>query len=90
MTEGADEFKDQFLNPKSKFYGDFSPENLAFDANLQEFANRVSIICSLETGGKITSLEAYEQIKDLWKQVKASKKNLLDQPKPPEPDLPEG
>jgi hypothetical protein len=89
MTEGTDESKNQFLNPKSKFYGNFSPENLAFDANLQEFANRVSIICALETGGKITPLDAYEQIKALWKQVKVSKKNLLDQPKPPEPDLPD-
>ncbi len=69
--------KDRFLNPISSYRGDFSPENLAFDANLQEFTNRVSIICALETGGKISPQEAYNQIKALWKKLDISRKNLL-------------
>jgi hypothetical protein len=69
--------KDKFLNPRSSYRGEFSPENLAFDANLQEFTNRVSIICALETGGKISPSEAYNQIKNLWTQLDQSKKNLL-------------
>ncbi|MGD1703125.1 DUF7219 family protein [Dapis sp. BLCC M229] len=68
--------KDDFLYPHSRYHGDFTPENLVFNANLQEFAQRVSIICGLETGGKISPEEAYDKIKDLWKQLKKSKKNL--------------
>jgi hypothetical protein len=74
--------KGKFLNPISTFRGDFSPENLAFDANLQEFANRVSLVCALETGGKIPPNEAYQQIRDLWEQLADSKKNLLGDDKP--------
>jgi hypothetical protein len=70
--------KDEFLNPIGRYHGDFTPENLAFDANLQEFTNRISIICALENGGKINPAEAYEQIKKLWAELKASKQNLLD------------
>jgi hypothetical protein len=58
------------------YYGEFKPENLLFNANLQEFAQKVSFICNLETGGKISSLEAYEKIKALWKDLKQSKKGL--------------
>lgn len=51
-------------------------EEMVFDANLQEFASRVGLIVSLELGEKISSEEAYARIKSLWKQLKASKKNL--------------
>ena len=69
--------KDRFFNPISNFRGEFSPQNLAFNANMQEFTNRISIICALETGGKISSNEAYQQIKDLWIKLDASRQNLL-------------
>ncbi|GBO54789.1 hypothetical protein APA_2840 [Pseudanabaena sp. lw0831] len=69
--------KDRFLNPISNFRGEFSPQNLAFNANLQEFTNRISIICALETGGKISSNEAYQQIKELWNKLDTSRQNLL-------------
>jgi hypothetical protein len=69
--------KERFMNPISRYRGEFSPENIAFDANLQEFTNRISIICALETGGKISPIEAYQQIKDLWTYLDQSKKNLL-------------
>lgn len=87
MAEEKDS-KDQFLYPRGRYHGDFTPENLAFDANLQEFAQRVAIICGLETGGKIPPQEAYDEIKQLWRQLRESKNNLLNQPKPPTPDLP--
>ena len=69
--------KDRFLNPISNFRGEFSPQNLAFNANLQEFTNRISIICALETGCKISSNEAYRQIKELWIKLDTSRQNLL-------------
>lgn len=71
MTDSSD-----FLYPRSRYYGDFKPENLVFNANLQEFAQRVNYLCSLETGGKISPEEAYQEIKDMWKQLKRSKKQL--------------
>jgi hypothetical protein len=69
--------KDRFFNSIPSYRGEFSPENLVFNANLQEFTNRVSIICALETGGKISPGEAYKQIKDLWTELEQSKQNLL-------------
>ncbi len=77
MTEKPNK-KDEFLSPIGKFYGEFSPENVVFDANLQEFASRISIICALENGGRISSLEAYQQIKAIWGQLRDSKRNLFD------------
>jgi hypothetical protein len=68
--------KDNFLYPRYRYRGTFTPQNLAFDANLQEFAQRVGYIVSLETSGKLTETAAFDQIKALWKQVKASKKGL--------------
>jgi isopropylmalate/homocitrate/citramalate synthase len=68
--------KDDFIYPRSNYHGQVKPENLVFNANLQEFAQRVSIICNLETGGKVPPEQAYNQIKDLWKKLKHSKKEL--------------
>lgn len=65
-----------FLYPRSRYYGQVKPENLVFNANLQEFAQRVSYICNLETAGKISPEESYDQIKALWNQLKLAKKQL--------------
>lgn len=67
---------EQFLYPRSRYYGEFSPQQLTFNANLQEFAQRVGYISGLQTGGKLSPDEAYQQIKRLYKQLKASKKGL--------------
>ncbi|MEB3180832.1 MAG: hypothetical protein VKL59_17650 [Nostocaceae cyanobacterium] len=68
--------KSDFLYPRGRYYGHVKPENLVFNANLQEFAQRISFICNLETAGKIPPEEAYKQIKALWKQLKRTKKQL--------------
>lgn len=62
----------QFLTPRSRFRGNFTPQNLLFDANLQEFAHRVSLISNLENGGKLAPGEAYQQIETLWEQFKST------------------
>ncbi|MBD2176934.1 hypothetical protein H6F42_08425 [Pseudanabaena sp. FACHB-1998] len=67
----------KFMFPQSRYYGTFTPENLMFNANLQEFSHRVSIICALETGGKLSAHEAYSKIEELWQQLNQSKQNLL-------------
>jgi len=73
--------KEEFLYPRSQYRGDFTPQQLAFDANLQEFSQRISYICSLETNGKLTPRQAYKQIKQLWRDLKQSKQSLLSRPK---------
>ncbi len=64
-----DPHNNEFLAPRSRYYGRFSPANLAFNANLQEFAVRVNTVCGLETGGKISPSHAYEEISKLWTQL---------------------
>ncbi|MBW4419178.1 MAG: hypothetical protein KME13_08100 [Myxacorys californica WJT36-NPBG1] len=65
-----------FLYPRSRYRGAVKPENLVFNANLQEFSQRVSYISCLETGGKLTPEESYREIRSLWKQLKKSRKQL--------------
>ena len=75
--------KNNFFYPRSRYYGAFTPEHLAFNANLQEFAQKVAYIAALETGGKLTPQEAYRQIKSLWKPLKQSKKAMKIGKNPP-------
>ncbi len=67
---------DSFLFANNRYNGDFKPENLVFNSNLQEFTQKISFICSLETAGKLKPEEAYQQIKGLWKDLKRTKKQL--------------
>jgi hypothetical protein len=68
--------KESFLYPRRHYRGQAKPENLVFNANLQEFAQRVSYISNLETAGKLSPQESYKQIEALWKQLKRSKTAL--------------
>lgn len=76
MSDPSNPDKDSFLYPRSQYHGEFTAPNLIFNANLQEFAQRVMILCALQTGGKIDSEEAYKEIKKHYKQLKESKKVL--------------
>lgn len=76
MTQIHREDLNRFIYPYNRYYGTFTAESLAFNANLQEFAQKVGYISILETSGKLSSQEAYSQIKELWKQLKRSKKEL--------------
>lgn len=71
-----DKAKDKFLYPRSRYRGEFTPQHLVFNANLQEFAQRIEFLCNLETNGKISPSEAYDEIRKLYKQLKQSKKAL--------------
>jgi len=68
--------KVDFFYPRSRYRGTVKPENLVFNANLQEFSQRVSYIYCLETSGKISPEASYQEIKSLWKQLKQSKRQL--------------
>lgn len=65
-----------FIYPRYSYRGKVKPENLVFNSNLQEFAQKINYICNLETGGKLPPEKAYKQIKSLWKELKRSKKEL--------------
>ncbi|MGK7909533.1 MAG: hypothetical protein AB4040_20170 [Synechococcus sp.] len=68
--------KDDFLYPLYQYQGKFTPEDFVFNANLQEFALKTGYIVSLQTSGKLTSEDAYQQIKALVKELKISRKEL--------------
>lgn len=68
--------KDEFLHPRYPYRGEVKPENIVFNANLQEFAQEVTYICNLETAGKIKPEQAYRKIKELWKKLQLSKEEL--------------
>jgi hypothetical protein len=57
---------------------DWSPERLVFHQNLETFADRVGLIVALQANGKLSQEQAYSRIRKLWKDLKASKDNLLD------------
>ncbi len=76
MKSNNNNDKNNFLYPRNPYQGNVQPENLVFNANLQEFAQKISYICNLETGGKIPPQKAYKEIKQLWKKLKRSKKEL--------------
>jgi hypothetical protein len=65
-----------YLYPYHRYRGEIKPENLVFNANLQEFAQKVGYISNLETSGKLLPEEAYGQIESLWQQLRLSKQNL--------------
>lgn len=73
-NEPIDKFS--YLHPRAPYHGQCRPEFLMFNANLQEFSHRVNHLCNLETSGKISTEDAYNEIHDLWKQLKKSKKQL--------------
>ncbi|MBD2536164.1 hypothetical protein H6G97_45390 [Nostoc flagelliforme FACHB-838] len=61
--------KNNFLYQPYRYLGKFTSHNFIFNANLQEFSQRVSYICNLQTGGKLSALECYEEIENLWQQL---------------------
>ncbi len=63
----------EFFYPRSRYRGQVKPENLVFNANLQEFSQQVSYICNLETNGKLSPEESYQKIETLWLNLKQSK-----------------
>jgi hypothetical protein len=66
----------QTMFPTARYQGKFTPKNLVFNANLQEFAHRIGIISALQTGGKLDAIEAFAQIEALWQQLETSQKQL--------------
>jgi hypothetical protein len=65
-----------FICPKQRYYGDWTPQHVVFNANLQEFAQQVSYISALQTNGKLSPQQAFEDIKYLWERLEKSQAQL--------------
>lgn len=65
-----------FLNPRYPYRGSDQPEDILFNANLQEFAQQVSYIAALQSNGKMSAYESYKKIKQQWKKLKKTHKQL--------------
>ncbi|HIK37534.1 MAG TPA: hypothetical protein IGQ44_06065 [Geminocystis sp. M7585_C2015_104] len=56
----------EMLFPCWHYGGVFTPENWLFNCNLQEFAQKVSMVEALHTAGKISTSQALERLNLLW------------------------
>lgn len=65
-----------FFNPYSRYYGTGSLKDVAFNANLQKFAYRTSIIAGLHCNGKLSAMESWQQIEELMHQLEQSKQQF--------------
>lgn len=56
------------MKPMPNCSKDKSSEDYEFSTSksLQEFTQRLNYICSLETNGKISPIEAYEEVEFMW------------------------
>ncbi|NMF63944.1 DUF7219 family protein [Brasilonema octagenarum] len=68
--------KYDFLYQRRSYHGNFTPEALVFNANLQEFATRVGYISNLQTLGKLSPQDANQQITELWERLQQSYSEL--------------
>ena len=58
------------------YHGEFSPQRLAFNANLQEFAHQVNQIVSAQGQEQITTADALQRLEQLWQALKRSRTGL--------------
>ena len=66
------------LEAHSGYRGDdWTPTSLVFHQNLESFAERVGLIVALQSNGKLSQEQAYDQIRTIWKKLGKSKKDLL-------------
>lgn len=57
---------------------DWTPQRLMFHQNLESFAERVGLLVGLQSNGKVSQEQAYAEIRKLWKGLKDSRGNLLE------------
>jgi hypothetical protein len=60
----------------AQYHGEFSPQRLAFNANLQEFAYQANQIVIAQAQGRLTDSDALRQIEQLWQALKRSRTGL--------------
>jgi len=65
-----------FLCPYATYRGSEKPEEHLFNAQLQEFSQRVMYLCLLQSNGKLSPEKVVEEIDLLWDQLERSKRSL--------------
>lgn len=75
-----------YIYAQSPYRGSEESSEMKFDVILQEFATRVNYICALESGGKLSGSDAYQEIKNIWKELK-SRRKLIRMQEVQGPDL---
>jgi hypothetical protein len=77
-TSKAQQAKEEFLYPTPPMNPDtdMSFLDIATINNLNNFSHHVSYLTNMAVGGKISSQDAYEEIKKLYKAMKQSHKSL--------------
>jgi len=48
-------------------------------ANLQEFSQRIGLICALHASGHLSATAAYAQVDDLWQELRRASQTLQTQ-----------
>ncbi|GAB4386732.1 MAG: hypothetical protein Kow00121_53930 [Elainellaceae cyanobacterium] len=76
MNDSGQLDKNSLLHPHQYYQDGFIPEHVIFNTQLQEFARRVESICGLQTGGLMSSDLAYQQIYQLYQQLRKSREVL--------------
>lgn len=66
----------EFLYPHHLQRNTLEPELLEFAEELETFAQQVGYTCNLETGGKLSPINAYERLERLWEHLKQTKEEL--------------
>jgi len=74
----AKQAKEEFLYPTPPINpdADMSFLDIAQINNLNNFTHHVSYLTNMAIGGKITTEDAYKQIKNLYKAIRQSRKSL--------------
>ncbi|OKH29815.1 hypothetical protein NIES2101_42960 [Calothrix sp. HK-06] len=68
--------KETSLNSQNHYCGQGRKKDLIFRSKLKEFSELIDVICALQRYGNMTSEEADEEIKLLWKSLSRSKTKL--------------
>ncbi|MCS6960013.1 MAG: hypothetical protein RMK91_08170 [Pseudanabaenaceae cyanobacterium SKYGB_i_bin29] len=56
----------KFICPIAPYWGVKDPFNCEFNIHLQVFAQRVSLLAGLHTGGKLSTAEVTQQLLAMW------------------------
>ncbi|ACK68904.1 conserved hypothetical protein [Gloeothece citriformis PCC 7424] len=65
-----------FLYPKHHYRGKWTANTFLFNANLQEFSQKINYLSNLVANGKLSPEDAYQSIENLYQQLELSKQNL--------------
>jgi hypothetical protein len=75
----------KFACPIARYRGVNHPGSQEFNAHLQSFAHRVSLLAALHTGGNLPTYETYQQLLTLWEALQPYCSLIADGDRPAYP-----